>query len=254
MSIRLVAFVVVLWLLGVPAGAARQPPWSSRPDEPGNWLPWRDSCTSVQGPLGAEWGRQLRDIGALVRACPVFTEIRGYYPELVGCVQSPGGGPYQGTVRLLIWPPDMVERTAKGEPRLMDQWREHDLKAATLPRPGGPQARIKERIAQLEARLASLTPEQRRQPAWYKRHPEGMRRLDDGEVVEAGSAGARPLVVPNPAYFDLALPKTTMQLVSVPFAEHYDEQVKKGKDDLLIRIPAAVIEQLDWKALGTRLK
>lgn len=116
MSIRPVVFVVVLWLLAVTGGAAQQQPWSSRPDEPGDWLPWWKSCAPVQGPLGAEWGRQLRDIGAMVRACPVFTEIRGYYPEIFSCVQSRGGGPYQGTLRFLIWPPDMVERTSKGEP------------------------------------------------------------------------------------------------------------------------------------------
>ncbi len=396
MAIRIALTMVVLCMLAAPAYAG-QKLWS-HPDEAGSWLAWEITCSPVQAPLQAEWEKQLKEIAALVRACPIFKEIRGYYPMLTGCVQGPGSsaGPYDGSVAFFIWPPETVERTAKGEPRVMDKWRwnypgdvggslwinvnhigdlrdlvagedkqgkfyelpepsrhvagfpiiggfllvtppgkpplftpvtqerawrwvvdnlkrqsaadegilasalrhyeefvsptgqarrakeieaaaasqkkpenqalerrhaqavdarrEQDLKAAAIPRPGSPEASTRERLAQLEARLAALTPEQRRRPAWYKRHPEGVRRLDYGDIVEAGTPGARPLVVPNPGYFNLSLPKTTMQLVSVPAAGHYDTQVGKGLKDAGTLVPAAVIEQLDWKTIAERLK
>ena len=96
-----------------------------RPDEPGVWLAWEQACTGVTGPLLAAWEKQLKDIAALIRACPVFKDIRGYYPMLTGCVEGPGGaaGPYGGTVHFLIWPPMTVERMPAGEPRVKKEWR-----------------------------------------------------------------------------------------------------------------------------------
>ena len=146
------------------------------------------------------------------------------------------------------------QESVRRQEEAKDRRREQDLKAATVLKPGGPEARTKERLAELEARLASLTPEQRRQPAWYQRHPEGVRRLDYGNIVEPDTPGARPLVVPNPNYLDRSLPKTAMQLVSVPAAGHYAAQVGKGLKDIGTIVPAAVIEQLDWKALAARMK
>ena len=71
----------------------------------------------------------------------------------------------------------------------IDQRRERDLEAAAKPKAGSPEAHTTERLTQLEARLAVLSPEQRRQPAWYRRHPEGVRRLDYGDIVDAGTSG-----------------------------------------------------------------
>jgi len=353
----------------------------------------------VNASIRAQWEAQLKAIAALVRACPVFEGMRGYYPELIGCVQAPGGvsaGPYDGDVALLIWPPETVERTAKGELQVKPSWRfnhpgdnggslwirvnatgdlrdwvvgedkegsfyelpetrreiagfpvvggflfvtgpnrpplfapmtreraqrwiidnlkrqadadvsmlasaqrqydefislegkarrakaieeaaasqkrpenqelerhqalardqrrEQDLKAAATTKPGSPEARTRERMAQLESRLAAMSPEERLQPAWYKRHAEGVRRLDYGDIVDAGTAGARPLVVPNPDFFDKSLPKTAMQLVSVPAAGHYDSLRAKGAADVGIRVPLAVIGQMDWRAVAAMLK
>lgn len=368
----------------------------ARPDEPGAWIAWESSCDQVKGPLLAAWEKQLKAIAALVRACPIFRDIRGYYPMLTGCVENPGAttGPYGGTVHLLIWPPVTVERTSTGEPRVKKEWRynhpggmlmirvnafgdlafswfygedkegrfyelpdtrreiagfpviggfffvsppnkpplftpitreraqrwiidnlrrqadadasmlasarrqyedfvspagkarrakaieeaaasqkkpenqelerrhalaieqrrEQDLKAAATPKPGSPQARTLERLTQLESRLASMSPEERRQPAWYKRHPEGVRRLDYGDIVEAGSPGARPLVVPNQGFSDKSLPKTAMQLVSVPGLEEYESRVKKDATEPTVRVSLAVIEQMDWRAIAAMLK
>ncbi len=73
--------------------------------------------------------------------------------------------------------------------------RERDLKAASTPKRGSPQAYTLDRLLQLEPRLAAMPAEQRRQPAWYKSPAEWVRRPDYGDIVDAGSPGARPLVV-----------------------------------------------------------
>jgi len=378
-----------------PASKGQIKLWA-RPDEPGAWIAWESSC-DVTGPLLATWEKQLKAIAALVRACPVFRDIRGYYPWLVGCVDRPGGGigQYGGTVHFLIWPPATVERTPAGEPRIKKEWkynhpggislvlrvnaygdmafswhhwedkegrfyelpetsrefagfpviggflfislpskpplftpiaqeraqrwiidnlrrqadadasilasarrlyedfvspagqarraktieeaaasqkkpenqelerrqaiaidqrRERDLKAAASPTPDSPAARTLERLAQLESRLASMSPEERRQPAWYKPRPEGVRRLDYGDIVEAGNPGARPLVVPNPVFFDKSLPKTAMQLVSIPAAGYVESEFKKGDTVPTVRVPMAVLEQMDWRAVAAMMK
>ena len=56
----------------------------ARPDEPGSWIPFENGCDIVKGPPPPAWEKQLKAIAALVRACPVFREIRGYYPTLAG--------------------------------------------------------------------------------------------------------------------------------------------------------------------------
>jgi len=356
----------------------------TRPDEPGSWIPFENGCDSVTGPPPSVWERQLKAIAALVRACPVFREIRGYYATLASCGENPGTAPgrYNGSVLLLIWPPMTVERTATGEARVKKEWkynhpvgislmigvnaygdmafswhhwedkegrfyelpetsrdiagfpviggflfvslpakpplftpitreraqrwiidnvrrqadadtstlaaarrryedfispagiarrakgieeaaasqtkpenqalarrqaeaidrrREQDLKTAATPKPGSPEARTIERLTQLESRLAAMTPEERRQPAWYTPHAEGVRRLDYGDIVEAGSPGARPLVVPNPDFYDKSLPKTAMQLVSIPDAGYVESEFKKGATEPTIRDRKSVV-------------
>jgi len=379
-----------------PASKGQISLWA-RPDEPGTWIPFENGCDIVKGPPPSAWEKQLKAVAALVRACPVFREIRGYYPTLAGCGENPGTAPgrYDGSVHLLIWPAVTVERTPTGEPRVKKEWkfnhptgismtlnvnaygdmafswhhwedkegrfyelpetsreiagfpviggflfvsplekpplfipitreraqrwiidnikrqadadaamqasarrqyddfvspaglarraktiedaaasqkkpenqelerrhalaidqrREQDLKAAATPKPGSPAARTLERRAQLESRLTSMSPEERRQPAWYKPHPEGARRLDYGDIVEAGSPGARPLVVPNPGLYDNSLPKTAMQLVSIPAAGYLESEFKKGNTVPTVRVPLAVLEQMNWRAVAAMLK
>jgi hypothetical protein len=130
----------------------------------------------------------------------------------------------------------------------IDQRREQDLKGAATPKPGSPKARILDRLAQLESRLASMSSEERRQPAWYTPHPEGVRRLDYGDIAEAGSPGARPLVVPNPDFYDKSLAKTAMQLVSIPGAGYVESEFKKGDTVPTVRVPLAVLEQMNWRS------
>jgi len=403
MRLRLVVLGLAL-CVSIPAGAQTiQDPVSkkpvdlwARPGEPGTWIDWENSC-DVTDPLLGTWEKQLRSIAALVSACPVFRNIRGYYPALAGCVERPGGGigQYGGTVHFLIWPPVTVERAPTGEPRVRKEWkgnhpsgislmfrvnaygdlafswhhwedkegrfyelpetsreiggfpviggflfvslpgkpplftpitqeraqrwmidnmkrqadadaamlasahrqyqefvspagqtrrakkieeaaasqrkpenqelerrhaiaidqrREQDLKAAATPKPDSPAARTTERLTQLESRLAAMSPEQRRLPAWYKTHAEGVRRLDYGDIVEAGSPGARPLVVTNPDFYDKALPKTAMQLVSIPSAGYVESEFRKGGTSPTVQVPMAVLEQMDWRAVAAMLK
>ena len=146
------------------------------------------------------------------------------------------------------------QELARRQALAIDRRREQDLKAAATPKPGSPEARTLERLAQLESRLASLSPAERGRPAWYKPHPEGVRRLDYGDIVEAGSPGARPLVVPNPDFFDKSLPQTAMQLVSVPEAGYVESEFKKGGTTPTVKVPMAVLEQMDWRAVAAMMK
>jgi hypothetical protein len=362
------------------------------PDEPGAWLPWEITCTPVEAAAQQAWEKQLRAIAAMIRACPVFAEIRGYYPMITGCVQRSGipAEPHNASLALLIWPPVTVERTPKGEPKLRDVWRynglgglwininsfgdvthdwptyqdkagrfhelpeareefkgfsvlgrlvyltpvnkppvyapitreralhwildqlqgqaiadasllesarrqyeefispagqarrqkaideaaasqqkpenqalvrrqaeaidrrrEQDLKAAIVPKPGGPQARTAQHVTELEARLAAMTPEERRKPAWYKPLPGEERWPDYGEIVEVGTAGARPLVVANGEFFDRALPKTAMQLVRTRVIASC---VEGDADPAIQRVCQAVVGQMNWKAVQDMLR
>jgi hypothetical protein len=339
---------------------------------------------------------QLKNIAALVRACPIFHDIRGYYPQLTGCVESPFGpnGPYRaGTVHLFLWSPEMVERTSAGVLKIKDKWhynrpgaalhirvnafgdlshwfygedeegrfyelpptrreiagfpvigdfllmtppnksqlftpitreraqrwiianlrkqadadasildsarkqyeefvspagkarrqnaiedtaatlknpeaqaaerrrlttidqrREQDLKAASTPKPGSPQAHTLDRLSQLEPRLAAMPAEQRRQPAWYKSPVEGVRRLDYGDIVDAGSPGARPLVTPNEGVIDKSMPKTTLQVAYADPLEDIETRFTRKENDPCLPILMKVIEQMDWRALAAMLK
>ena len=132
MSVRLVMIGLALWLsmpvfsqtIRDPAAKGQINLWA-RPDEPGSWIPFENGCDIVNGPPPSAWEKQLKAMAAIVRACPVFREIRGYYPTLAGCGENPGTAPgrYNGSVHLLIWPPMTVERTATGETRVKKEWK-----------------------------------------------------------------------------------------------------------------------------------
>lgn len=102
--------------------------WDHR-DEPGSWIPWEVSCSSVEAATQQAWEKQLQTIAAMIRALPVFQEIRGYYPMITGCVQRSGiaSDPYSASLALLIWPPVTVERNAAGQPRVRSYWRHNGL-------------------------------------------------------------------------------------------------------------------------------
>ena len=363
-----------------------------RPDEPGAWLPWEITCTPVEAVAQQAWEKQLKALAAMIRASPVFGEIRGYYPMITGCVQRSGiaTDPYSASLALLIWPPVTVERTPKGEPKVRDVWRynglgglwininsfadvthdwatyqdtagafhelpepreefkgylrlgplvyitpankppvytpvtreralrwilehlkmqanadasllesarrqyeefispagqarrqkaiddaarsqqkpqnqamarqqaqtidrrrEQDLKAATELKPGSPQSRTAQHVSELEARLAAMSPDDRRTPAWYRRLPNTERWPDYGEIVEPGAAGARPLVVANRDYFDRSLPKTAMQLVRTRLVP---ECVEGDAAPEIKRVCQTVVEQMDWKTVQQMLR
>jgi hypothetical protein len=66
------------------------------------------------------WERQLAQIEALIKADPVFQEIRGYYPHLILEADPPvgGRGPWVGYVAFETWWPYAIEKAADGTPRI----------------------------------------------------------------------------------------------------------------------------------------
>ena len=97
-----------------------------------------------------------------------------------------------------------------------------------------------------------MSPEQRRRPAWYRKHPEGVVRLDYGDIVDEGTSGARPLVIPNPSFLNPALPKTAMQLVRTDADD--DRSTSKSAPESIKGVFHAVVEQTDWRAVAAMLK
>lgn len=140
---------------------------------------------------------------------------------------------------------------ARRQAEAIDRRHEQDLKAAMTPKPDSPQARTAARVTDLEAQLAAMTPEQRRQPAWYRKLPGVERWPDYGEIVHADTAGARPVVVPNDDYFDRSLPKTAMQLVRTRIIP---ECVEGDAGPAIKGVCKAVVEQMDWRAVAGLLK
>jgi hypothetical protein len=131
-----------------------------------------------------------------------------------------------------------------------DRRREQDLRDAASPKAGSPEAATGERLAALEARLAGLAAADRAQPAWLRTEPNV--RGAAGELVPPDTRGARPLVVPSP-FFDPKLPADALQLVTVTFRD-FEDRVKAGAREPQSRVPLAVAEQTDWRAVQKLLR
>lgn len=389
-ALRLSTVVAVcLSILAMAGGGPRLFATDAVSQEPGAWVPSRVKITGG-GPPATSWERQLREIEALIKAIPVFKEIRGYYPGLLLEAQAPvgGHGPWVGYVAFETWWPMAIELAPDGTPKVKasfefnrppglwigintlrdlshwswwedragrfyllpetrreiggfpvvgdrmfitrpgkaalfepvpleralqwlirdlkkqvtadeeivvaarraydafmspaglekrkreieaaaasqkkldnqalerrqaearDRRREQDLKEATTPRVGSPQAQTAERLAALETRLAGLSPAERTRAAWLRTEPKvrGAAR----EIVPAGTPGARPLVA-RTAFFDPALPPDALQVVTVPL-QPFEDQVRAGSQLPQARIPLAVVEQTDWRAVQKLLR
>jgi hypothetical protein len=132
----------------------------------------------------------------------------------------------------------------------IDRRREQDLEKAATPKPGSPQAQTADRLAALEAWLAGLSAAEKTTPAWLKTEPKV--RGAAGEIVPPDTPGARPLVVLS-AFLDPKLPADALQLVTVVL-DPFEDQVKAGSTAPQARIPLAVAEETDWRAVRKLLR
>lgn len=93
---------------------------NKKTNEPGSWV---SATVKVKGSsaIAKAWERQLREIEALIKADPVFKDIRDYYPHLILEAEPPppgGYGPWVGYVAFETWWPAAIEKAPDGTPRI----------------------------------------------------------------------------------------------------------------------------------------
>ena len=84
------------------------------------WLP---SVVEAKGDAATarSWERQLRAIESIIKATPVFGDLKGHYPLLTIKVAPPppgGNGPWEGYLAFHLWTPPYVIFDPGGKPTL----------------------------------------------------------------------------------------------------------------------------------------
>ena len=98
------------------------------------------------------------------------------------------------------------------------------------------QAHMAGNLAQLEQELAAMSPDQLRSQAWIGGTSASM-------LVPAGTPHARPLVTPNPDFYDRTRPPTDVQAMLVEFVTYWESPYA-------LALTGAVFRSLDWTALA----
>jgi hypothetical protein len=110
------------------------------------------------------------------------------------------------------------------------------------------------RLERHRAVLAAMSPAERQAQAMYLRHDDAPL---EPELALKGSPYAWPLVIVNPEWFDPALPRSAVQLISVQFnyATSFDPDGPQPDDDggvESLRL-SSMKSTCDWKAIGSLL-
>lgn len=114
-------------------------------------------------------------------------------------------------------------------------------------RPGPLRTQAEGCVAELESRLAALTPAEREAPGWLSlTPPPGVRGPRCSLLVDEGAMHARRIVEENPDFYDAALPRTAIQLVVVRTLR----PLRGQRDNRYLRHHAAIREGLDYAALA----
>ncbi len=102
----------------------------------------------------------------------------------------------------------------------------------------------------MRAALAKMTATERAEQAWYLEHYDYSPPLS-----KPGAIGAVPLVMPNPELFDPALPRTTIQLITVEFRMAWNlKNPTPDQWDNPMRVRhAQTLETSDWKSVSALL-
>lgn len=114
-------------------------------------------------------------------------------------------------------------------------------------RPGPLRTQAEGCVAELEARLAALTPAEREAPGWLSlTPPPGARGPRCSLMVDEGATHARRIVEENPDFYDPALPRTAIQVIVVRTLR----PLRGQRDNRYLRHHAAIREGLDYAALA----
>ena len=136
---------------------------------------------------------------------------------------------------------------------------EPQIEAATTARlaPGGPEdkdVRAAEReLQEIDGIVAALSPEARRAPSCYDQRAS---RLADRFRAHAGApASCRPLVRPNPEYFDAKLPRSAPQVLMIAMFTRClrPEAARATTPRGGCVINRALVDSMDWDVVRTWL-
>ncbi|MBI1424770.1 MAG: hypothetical protein GC149_15095 [Gammaproteobacteria bacterium] len=136
--------------------------------------------------------------------------------------------------------PSMAEQVRRKD-EAMDRRKEQDLKAdaeKASPLSGA--------VAEAQKKLSAMTETQRNAPAWL-RPSRGVQFLD---IVDAGTAGASPLMAFDPNYFDPKQPRETLRIASVRELHNISERAARGSFPQTLYLQ--LLQQTDWKAFAER--
>jgi hypothetical protein len=118
--------------------------------------------------------------------------------------------------------------------------------------PGGPEdARVKEaerELQEVDALVASLSPDARNAPSCYD--GSASRLADRFRALANAPRSCRPLVRPNPDYFDPKLPRSSPQVVMVSmFTRCLEPESLRSTTRGGCVINRALVESMDWDAV-----
>jgi len=104
-------------------------------------------------------------------------------------------------------------------------------------------------IHALESELAGLSAKDRAAPAYLPTGRNSSRRAS-GLASGPDGANTQMLIVPNPAFFDPALPRTAIQVITIDLGGMRDDEPRNAADSLRVAVRGA----LDYGRLGRLLE
>lgn len=141
-------------------------------------------------------------------------------------------------------PPDMVSQAEK-------DWRDaqEGTRALLAEYPGDIRFLRADYVKALTQELASLSPEQRAAQAYYCQDWKTTRRPSG--LLDPGSPKARPVVSPNPDFFNPALPRTAIQVIVVlHISLRQPDLAHPEKANPAVVRHFEVQQTLDWKKVA----
>lgn len=111
----------------------------------------------------------------------------------------------------------------------------------------GYQSQTSKTVQDLQARLNSLSPEQRAMPAYVYESPDGVFAV--GQVVPPGTSGGVAVAYPNPDFYDRTLPPWEAQSLCVSLTTG-----PNSRQHFLYPTIVNIWNSLDWDALAQVLK
>jgi hypothetical protein len=103
-----------------------------------------------------------------------------------------------------------------------------------------------ERLGSARSMLSSLDPTGQDAPSFWSD--------SDSQVLAEERRGSRPIMIPNPAYFNSKLPRSSPQLLQVQVKRFDLSRPASGDPDSPLNAERALLENADWQRIAAMLK